>query len=182
MRMSPQPAFAQRRPESAGGLRMSAFTGRAIGLGFAVLWLLLGAAALPVPWCYGVGALGLAAIAALALRARRMVEPRTGLFHMGRYRIAVVAEFAAIALAQVLLARTGLSAYLIPVVGILVGLHFVGLWWAGGGPRYLELATVMTIVDAGALLIPAGSHAMQAVAGLGSAAALAWAAGTGART
>ena len=160
---------------------MSAFTGRAIGFGFAALWLLLGAAALPVAWRYPVGALGLAVIAALAVRAWRMDEPRTGLFRMNRYRISVAAEFGALTLANFLLARNGLSAYLIPVVGIIVGLHFIGLWWAGGGVRYLQLSAVMTAIDAGALLLPPGGQAMQAVAGLGSAAALAWAAGTGTR-
>ncbi|KQS02894.1 hypothetical protein ASG11_00235 [Sphingomonas sp. Leaf357] len=161
---------------------MSAFTGRAIGLGFAVLWLLVGAAALPAPWYYSIAAAGLAAIAVLAWRAWRMHEPRTGLFRMNRYWVAVVAEFAAIAFAQIVLIRLGLTGYLLPVVGILVGVHFVGLWWAGGGERYLRLAGVMTALDAAALLLPPGGRAMQAVAGLGSAAALAWFAGTGART
>lgn len=160
---------------------MSAFTGRAIGLGFAVLWLLLGAAALPVPWRYGVGVTGLALIGMLAWRVWHLNEPRTGLFRMNRYRTAVIAEFAAIAVAQLALARTGLTGYLLPVVAILVGLHFVGLWWAGGGAQYLWLAAVMTLVGAAALLLPSGSAAMQAVTGLGSGAALAWFAGTGAR-
>ena len=161
---------------------MTPFTGRAIGLGFAALWLLLGAAALPGPWHWGVAAAGLATIALCGVRAWRMVEPRTGLFVMRRYRIAVAAEFAAIALATALLARLGLSAYLIPVVGIIVGAHFIGLWWAGGGVQYVTLAATMVAVDAAALLLPPGGAAMQAAAGLGSAAALAWAAGTGART
>ncbi|CAM3233969.1 hypothetical protein SPAN111604_12130 [Sphingomonas antarctica] len=160
---------------------MSAFTGRAIGLGFAVLWLILGAAALPIPWRCLVGAGGLAVIGIFVWRAWRMEEPRTGLFRMGRYRIAVIAEFAAIAVTQLLLGRWGLGGYLLPAVGILVGLHFIGLWWAGGGERYLWLAATMTAIDAAALLLPAGSAAMQATAGLGSAAALAWFAGTGAR-
>jgi hypothetical protein len=160
---------------------MSAFTGRAIGLGFAVLWLLAGATALPLAWRYPVGAAGLLVIGFLAWRAWRMVEPRTGLFRMNRYWIAVVAEFAAIFVVQLLLKRWGLTGYLLPVVGILVGLHFVGLWWAGGGERYLWLAATMTVVDAAALALQPGSAAMQVAAGLGSAAALAWFAGTGAR-
>ena len=161
---------------------MTAFTGRAIGLGFAILWLLLGASALPPAWGYATGAIGLAAIAALAWHAWRMHEPRTGRFRMDRYWIAVVAEVAAIALAQLVLTRSGLVGYLLPVVGVLVGLHFLGLWWAGGGERYWRLAGVMTALDAAALLLPPGSRAMQAAAGLGSAAALAWFAGTRTRT
>lgn len=159
---------------------MSAFTGRAIGLSFAVLWLILGAAALSAPWRFLIGAVGLTAIGLLLWRARRMNEARTGLFRMSRYRIAVIGEFAAIAVAQITLRRFGLYGYLLPAVGILVGLHFVGLWWAGGGERYLGLAATMTIIDAAALfLLPPGSAAMQATAGLGWAAALAWFAGTG---
>lgn len=160
---------------------MTPFTGRAIGLAFAGLWLFLGVMALPVPWRYGVAALGAIVILALAIRAWRMDERRTGLFRMGRYRISVVAEFAAIALAGYLLSNAGLGGYVIPVAGIIVGLHFIGLWWAGGGPQYLRLAGIMTAIDAAALLLPPGSHAMQAVAGLGSAATLAVIAGTGAR-
>ncbi|MDP1028541.1 hypothetical protein Q5H91_15060 [Sphingomonas sp. KR1UV-12] len=160
---------------------MSPFTGRAIGLAFAALWLFLGAVALPLPWRYLAGALGLAAILLLGVRAWRMNERRTGLFDMRRYRLSVALEFGAIALAGFLLDRVGLGGYLIPVVGIIVGLHFVGLWWAGGGPQYLRLAGIMTAIDAGALLLPPGSRAMQAAAGLGSAAALAMIAGTGAR-
>ena len=160
---------------------MSAFASRAIGLAFAALWLLLGAAALPLPWRYAVGVIGGVAIGALAIRAWRMDERRTGQFRMGRYRIAVVLEFAALALAGVLLSRAGLGGYMLPVVGIIVGLHFVGLWWAGGGAQFLRLAGTMTAIDTAALLLAPASHAMQAAAGLGSAAALAGFAGTGAR-
>lgn len=160
---------------------MSAFTGRAIGLGFAALWLILGAAALSQPWRYVVCASGLVTIAFLVWRARRMNEPKTGLFRMNRYRIAVTAEFGMIAVTQLLLAKLGLSAYLLPIVGVIVGLHFIGLWWAGGGSIYLGLAGTMTVLNGGALLLRPGSPAMQAVAGLGSAAALACFAGTGVR-
>ncbi|VVT19007.1 conserved membrane hypothetical protein [Sphingomonas sp. EC-HK361] len=160
---------------------MSPFTGRAIGLAFATLWLLLGAGALPLPWRYVVGGLGVAAIIALVIRAWRMNERRTGLFRMGRYRLSVALEFGAIAFTSYLLMKTGSGGYLIPAVGVIVGLHFIGLWWAGGGIQYLQLAGLMTVIDSFALLLPPGSASMQAVAGLGSAAALAGIAGTGAR-
>lgn len=160
---------------------MSPFTGRAIGLAFALLWLFLGASALPLPWRYVVGIGGAVAIALLTVRAWRLPDRRTGLFRMGRYRLSVALEFAALLVAGWLLHRTGLDGYVLPVVGIIVGLHFIGLWWAGGGAQYLRLAAGMSAIDAAALLLPPGSHAMQAVAGLGSAAALALAAGTGVR-
>lgn len=160
---------------------MTPFTGRAIGLAFAALWLLLGAAALPLPWRYAAAAGGLAGLVVLAVRAWRLDEPRTGLFRMARFRLAVALEFGAIAVANWQLNRAGVGGYLIPVVGIIVGVHFVGLWWAGGGTVYLWLAGAMTAVDAFALLLPPGGAAMQGVAGFGSAAALAVAAGTGPR-
>lgn len=160
---------------------MTPFTGRAIGLAFATLWLLLGAAALPDIWRYATGAGGLLALAALAVRAWYLPDRRTGQFDMRRYRISVVLEFAAIAMAGYLLHLGGWDGYALPAVGIIVGLHFIGLWWAGGGAQYGRLAGGMTAIDTAALLLPPGSHAMQAVAGLGSAAALALAAGTGVR-
>lgn len=160
---------------------MKPSTGRAIGLAFAALWLLLGAAALPTPWHQIIGVSGLIAIVALALRAWRMKERVTGAFRMSRYWIAVAAECVALVLANVLLNRNGQGGYLLPVVAMIVGLHFVGLWWAGGGPQYLWLAGIMTPIGAAALLLPPGSPLMQAVTGLGSAAALAGIAGTGAR-
>lgn len=160
---------------------MTPFTGRAIGLGFAALWLWLGATALPTPWNWAIGVAGALAIGALAWSAWRMIEPRDGLFQMRRYWIAVVGEVVVLIAVQLLLHRFGLWAYLIPVVGVIVGLHFIGLWWAGGGVGYVGLAVVMTAVNAAAMLLPPGGAAMQAVAGLGSAAALAWFAGTGAR-
>ena len=52
-----------------------------------------------------------------------------------------VAEFAAIALVQIALSRLGADR--LSAAGgraCSSGLHFVGLWWAGGGERYLRLA------------------------------------------
>ena len=159
---------------------MRPFTGRAIGLIFAELWLLLGAAVLPPPWYWAVAALGTLTIVALVVRAWRMKERRTGLFRMRRYWIAVAGEVVALAVANAVLHRLRLDGYLLPVVAIIVGLHFTGLWWAGGGTRYLGLAATLTAVGLAALLLPLGA-AMQAFVGLGSAAALAGFAGFGRR-
>lgn len=160
---------------------MTPFTGRAIGLLFAELWLLLGTAVVPLPWRWVAAAVGTLAIAALVARAWRMRERRTGLFRMRRYWIAAAGEVVALAAANAVLHRLRLDGYLLPAVAVIVGVHFTGLWWAGGGAGYLGLAATLTTIGLVALLLPPASAAMQAVVGFGSAAALAGFAGFGAR-
>ena len=58
------------------------------------------------------------------------------------------------------------------MIGIVVALHFIGLWWATGDARFLVLTGAMLAVNLVALLFPPASVAMFAVSGLGSWACL----------
>jgi hypothetical protein len=150
---------------------MSGRTGAIIGLGFALFWLWLGALALPAPWPVAVGIVGSAAVLAILIRQLGSSANGRARFARGRYLAAVALEFAALATLATFLARWGREDVLWPAAGIIIGLHFVGLWWASGQRRFLNLAAAMTAVNAVALLVPA--PAMLATSGLGSYLALA---------
>jgi hypothetical protein len=158
---------------------MTARRGTIVVLGFALVWLWVGTSGLATPWRAVVGGVGLVALGAIAWRALRgpVALGRTRRFDGRRFAITVAIEVGAAVLAGQLLGRSGLIGYVWPTIGIIVGLHFVGLWWATGDRRYLTLTAVMTAVNVVALAFPAGGAAMLAVSGLGSCAALAWAVG-----
>ncbi len=104
-----------------------------IGTAFGGLWAAMGALALPRPWT--PWAVGGAVILCLILLRRlwfSTARESGGLFRRNAYWVAVVLEVAALVAADYLLARYGLEAYLVPAIGIIVGLHFIGLWKATG--------------------------------------------------
>lgn len=55
-----------------------------------------------------------------------------------------------------LLPRYGLQAYLVPTIGIIVGLHFIGLWRASGETAFLGIAAAMCAVSTAAMVLPDG--------------------------
>ena len=91
-------------------------------------------------------------------------------FHRGRFGIAVAFEVVAANFAAILLGRAGLIGYIWPAIGIVVALHFIGLWWASGDGHFITLTLTMLAVNVVALFFPGGGAAMLAVCGLGSAA------------
>jgi hypothetical protein len=145
-----------------------------IGLGFGLLWLFAGASALPVPVNWISGAIGLALFAIVAARLPRKImgERPTGPFNRKIFALAVVFEVIAIVLAQTWLIAHGLIAYLLPVVGMLVGLHFIGLWLAWQRRSFLTLAGAMVTVNILAIALPLPMEGRLALSGFGSAAAL----------
>jgi hypothetical protein len=145
-----------------------------IGLGFGLLWLSAGASALQPPFNWIAGGIGLALFAMAAARLPRKVdaEQRTGPFNRKVFMLAVLFEVSAIVFAQAWLMAHGLGAYLLPVVGVLVGMHFVGLWLAWQRRSFLLLAAAMVAVNALAIVLPLQLRGRVALSGFGSAAAL----------
>lgn len=158
---------------------MTARRGTFVVLAFALVWLWIGANALAMPWrvvAGGVGGVVLGAVAWRALR-RPVALGSTGRFDRRRFGITVALEVGAATLAGSLLGRFGLIGYVWPTLGVIVALHFIGLWWATGDPRYITLMWTMLAVNVIALFSPPGGAAMLAISGIGSSAALALAVG-----
>lgn len=94
------------------------------------------------------------------------------MFRRRAYIIAVVLEVVAIAAASYLLRSHGLQDYFIPAVGVIVGLHFIGLWKATGTRRFLGIAAAMCVVSVVSMLLPhagGGLDVRDAVCGFGNA-------------
>ena len=150
-----------------------AVVGYLIVIGFAVYWLRVGSAA--VGGGEGTAILAIGSVILLGAlwrvwtnRYRRSPRQR---FQLGWFLLAVAGEVAALNLAVNLLPKAFLASYQAPVIGTIVGLHFIGLWAATRMPRFLWLCAGMTTLNLAAFALPPdGSPAI--LAGLGSAAAL----------
>ncbi len=128
-----------------------------IGLMFGGLWSFLGATGLPHDLQVTAEALGVAVTAALISvlwMQRGSTGPNALLFRRWGYIIAVAMEIVSIYAATILFARCGLKSYLIPAVGVIVGLHFIGLWQATRQSRFLWIAGCMCAVSALAAFLP----------------------------
>lgn len=161
---------------------MTPRTGGIVVLVFAGVWLWIGASALPVPWRWIAAAVGIVSLLATGwrvLRQRRPLGSGRG-FDRRWFWLAVAFEVVAANIAAWWLGRAGMLDRIWPVLGIIVGLHFIGLYYASRDRRFITLTVAMVAINAVALLLTPGG-AMLPVAGLGSAAALMWAASAGAR-
>ena len=149
-----------------------------IGLVFGGLWFWLGATALPLDWRLPAGVLG--ALITLGLivrlwRASNTADAGAGMFKRGAYILAVVLEIVAIYTASALLPKYGLQGYFIQAVGVIVGLHFIGLWRATGLARFLWIAGAMCAASLLAALLPAAWQDLDPrdlATGIGNALAL----------
>jgi hypothetical protein len=144
-----------------------------IGLAFGLFWLFVGANAVHGPAATVIAVAGclIFALAALWIVIRRR-RTRGRRFAAGYYLAAVGAEVVAIVAAQNWLAAHGQKQLLFPVVGIIVGLHFIGLWLATGDRVFAWLTSVMVAINLAALLLPLDPDARHMVSGFGSSAAL----------
>ena len=137
----------------------------AIGTMFGGLWALLAATALPPAWHIPAASLAIVATALLIVMLWRSDQPAAGpagrLFGRQAYQSAVVAELLAIYAASAVLPRLGWQGYFIEAVGIIVGLHFIGLWAATRAPRFLGIAAGMCTISAAAIPLPATLHLLH---------------------
>lgn len=146
-------------------------TGAFIGLAFGWLWLLVGStAAGAAQW--PILLVGSIVFAAAAWRLVRRGRPHGRRFAAGYYVAAVVAEVGAIALAQHWLKAHHHEELLFPVVGIIVGLHFIGLWLAWRREQFLWLTGALVAVNFVALVAPLSTRGRVMLSGFGSSAAL----------
>jgi len=155
--------------------------GVAAGAAFAALWGLAGARGLAGAWRRRIAVLVLMASAGLIVRA--FIAPPQPAYAM-RFDAPVYGCAAAFEIVGVLLAAFALRAparrgLLAPVVAILTGLHFIGLWIATGQRLFLGVTLGLCAAGLIALGWPrrpgGGADPPLAIAGLGSAFVL-WAA------
>jgi len=148
-------------------------TGALIGLSFGLLWWLAGAGAVAGPPGTVLQVLGILVFAATGIwifkRKQRSASVRP---RWAYYVFAVIVEIVAITLAQAWLTARGLGQLLLPVVGVIVGLHFTGLWPAFARRRFLVLAGTMTAINLLALLLPLAPGTRLMVSGFGSSVTL----------
>lgn len=154
---------------------MTARMGSYVVLLFAAVWLWIGASALPMPWAVVAGAVGILVLLAAGWSVLRRPVPVGGgrRFDRRKFAVAVVFEIVAANIVAFVLGKYGLIGYIWPALGVVVALHFIGLWWASGDRRFITLTIGMLAVNVVAMAFGPNGAAMLAIAGLGSSAALA---------
>ena len=159
-----------------------ATVGAVAGVAFGCAWAIAGATAMPSPWRAWVIGLSMAISAALIVALAASPAPHEQSTFRGQvYGLTVALEVAGIIMVVSLLKYFALAKFLLPAIGFVVGLHFVGLWKATDLSLFLWTAAAMCIVCFGAALL-AGSGGSEGidisriVCGLGCALVL-WVAG-----
>lgn len=149
--------------------------GPTIGAAFGCAWGIAGAAAMPSPWrAWAIGssiAISIGLLVALGLRPK---HPALARFRSRIYGISVVLEVAAIFGSAWLLTQFGAQHSIMPAIGFIVGLHFLGLWKATDRRVFLWTALAMCLVCGIAAFLPSATtngnlDLGHAVTGLGSA-------------
>jgi hypothetical protein len=155
--------------------------GAIICAAFGGIWGIVGAFGLPKPWRAWVLALSITVstilIAALAMHH---VPSQSGTFRGDVYWAAVAFEVVGIIAAVWLLRRLRRRQFILPVIGFIVGLHFLGLWRATDLFVFVWTAIGMCVMAVIAALVPDSSIdgvIRRAIVGLGLAAVL-WTAST----
>ena len=149
--------------------------GATIGAVFGCAWGIAGATGLVAPWhAWAIGSsIGISIVLVVVLSLPE--ERRTsGIFRGRIYGTAVVCEVVAIVACVWLLKLFGLLHLLMPAIGFIVGLHFLGLWKATDLRVFRWTAVAMCLVCGIAAFLPSATpngnvDLRRAVTGLGCA-------------
>lgn len=126
-----------------------------IGTAFGGLWSVWGATVLPPQWVIPATIIGLLITVFFLVRLyRKSSATPTNLFRRQAYIIAVILEVAGLNAAMLLLQRYGLQSYTVQAVGLVVGLHFIGLWLASNSRRFIWICLSMCVVSLLGALLP----------------------------
>jgi hypothetical protein len=127
-------------------------TGAIIVSAFAVLWIVAGTHQLGRVWFVSLLLLALLFSGLLIFAAGFIPFAARGSHFDGKiYEIFVALEVVAIVTAVMLLKRTGRKQHVVPVIALIVGLHFFGMvpalhsnlfWWVGGAMCALSVLTM----------------------------------------
>src|SRR6516162_3763311 len=149
--------------------------GATIGVVFGCVWGIAGSTALLAPWhAWAIASImGISMVLFVALCL--VQKHRTpGAFRARIYGLAVVFEVVAIVATIWLLKQFGVPHLLMPAIGFIVGLHFLGLWKATDLRVFLWTAVAMCLVCGIAAFLPSATangnvDLRRAVTGLGCA-------------
>jgi hypothetical protein len=122
---------------------------------FAVFWVAAGAQALGRRWFVLLLAIAIVISGTIVFAAIHLPFGRhSGGFNGRVYGIFVTLDVVAILIAVVLLKRVGAKQFVIPVIALIVGAHFLGMvpalqsndfWWVGGAMCALLVATTLIL-------------------------------------
>jgi hypothetical protein len=151
-------------------------TGQQIGLVIGSVagcgWALAGSAALRGASRSSAVIVSMVVSALLGVASARLPANGTSGFDGAIYGMVVSAEAIAIVVAVILLRRSGNAGFVPPVIALIVGLHFLGLWRATHGAIFVAIAVGLCLVGIAGMRGPAERRLL--VSGFGCAAVL-WA-------
>jgi hypothetical protein len=155
--------------------------GAIICAAFGGIWGIVGAFGLPQPWRAWVLGLSITVTTILiAAIAMHHMTSQSSTFRGDVYSAAVAFEVVGIIATVWLLRRLGRRQFILPAIGFVVGLHFLGLWRATDLFVFVWTAIGMCVVAVIAASVPDSSIdgvLRRAIAGLGLATVL-WTAST----
>jgi hypothetical protein len=121
---------------------------------FAIAWMAAGTRTLGRAWFRFLFSMSILISIALVYAAAHIVPSHPPIFNGKAYGIAVTIEAILIVLAVVVLRMTDRKYLLLPVISVIVGLHFFGMvpalgsnlyWWVGAAMCLLSIFTIAVL-------------------------------------
>jgi len=114
---------------------------------FAVVWVAAGTHQLGRRWFALLSLMSILVSLGVICAAASITPAHSVAFNATAYNISVVFEAVLIFLAVVFLVRSGNKQFLLPVISIIVGLHFFGMVWALGSNLYWFVGAAMCLLS-----------------------------------